>query len=84
MRKVKKGKFAGKEFRLPTWRSRKVLELPPVAKAAAAKTGAKKNTNGSGKPAAAPAVDDTTRSRLTSSSPTCWRRPRQHGEGGGH
>jgi len=57
MRKVKKGKFAGKEFPVTNLAVEKVLELPAVAgaKAAAPKTG-KKNTNGSGKPAAAAAA----------------------------
>jgi len=57
MRKVKKGKFAGKEFPVTNLAVEKVLELPAVAgaKAAAPKAG-KKNTNGSGKPAAAAAA----------------------------
>jgi len=61
MRKVKKGKFAGKEFPVTNLAVTKVGELPAVkgaAKSAAPKAG-KKNTNGSGKPAAAAAAVDT-------------------------
>jgi len=62
LRKVKKGKFAGKEFPVTNLAVEKVLELPAVgakgAKAVVKAAAPKKNTNGSGKPvAAAPEVD---------------------------
>jgi hypothetical protein len=58
-RKVKKGKFAGKEFAVTNLVVSKIGELPVVKAASAAKSAVKKATNGSGKvlPSAAPEVD---------------------------
>lgn len=59
-RKVKKGKFAGKEFPVTNLAVTKIGELPAVAGAKAAakpvSTKSTKTTNGSGKSATAPAV----------------------------